>query len=218
MLISRAVTFEYDKSNQFHFPDINLPEGTNLLVLGDSGIGKTTLLHLTAGLLKPKSGSIEIDRTDIMQLEGKDLDRFRGAHIGIIFQKPYFIQSLTLRENLELIQYLGNRAKDGHRIKLVLDDLGLLGKMNTKPQYLSQGEQQRAGIALAVINQPKLILADEPTSALDDKNCRRVIELLKNQTKKNKCSLMIITHDQRLKTEFENSIKLASTNQTNNLP
>lgn len=210
MLSTHSLSFEYDQNNQFEFPDLMLKEGDNLLVLGESGIGKTTLLHLVSGLLKPKIGKVTIDGTDISRLGGEELDAFRGSSIGIVFQRPHFIHSLTLAENLALIQFLGKKKADPVRIKLVLETLGILSKSKVKPHLLSQGEQQRAAIALAVINQPKLILADEPTAALDDKNCIKVVELLKSQTKRNQASLVIITHDQRLKTEFKDSVTLAS--------
>jgi ABC-type lipoprotein export system ATPase subunit len=210
MLSTHSLSFEYDEQNQFEFPDLELNEGDDLLILGESGIGKTTFLHLISGLLKPKTGKIFIDGTDLFQLSDKQLDTFRGGAIGIVFQRPHFINSLTLGENLALIQFLGKKKADPVRINLVLDSLGILYKKNRKPHLLSQGEQQRAAIALAVINQPKLILADEPTAALDDKNCIKVIELLKSQTKRNKASLIIITHDQRLKSEFRDSVSLAS--------
>ncbi len=212
MLTTQSVAFEYNRANSFVFPDIRLPVGSNLLILGESGVGKTTLLHLIAGLLKPKTGSITIDGTPITDLRGKELDTFRGANVGLVFQRPHFIQSLSLEKNLQLIQYLAGKPQDSGRIKSTLNSLGLLSKMNENPQYLSQGEQQRAAIALAVINRPRLILADEPTSALDDKNSYRVVELLKNQTKSTKSSLIIITHDKRLKSEFTNAINLSRTN------
>ncbi|WP_200980119.1 ABC transporter ATP-binding protein [Echinicola sp. 20G] len=212
MITTRSVSFEYNETNQFEFPDLSVSEGSDLLVLGESGIGKTTFLHLIAGLLKPKTGNIKIGETDISKLTGRQLDVFRGANVGIVFQRPHFIQALTLEENLGMIQYLAQKPHDPYQIKKVLDDLGLLGKLKSYPRQLSQGEQQRAAIALAVINRPKLILADEPTAALDDKNCQRVVALLKDQTKKSKSSLIIITHDQRLKSAFTVSIALSEKN------
>ncbi|WPR76747.1 ABC transporter ATP-binding protein [Algoriphagus sp. NG3] len=209
MLKTNALSFEYDANNRFEFPDLSVEEGADLLILGESGIGKTTFLHLIAGLLPPKTGKIFIDETDITRLTGKELDAFRGKNIGIVFQRPHFIHSLTLGENLAMIQYLGKKS-DPDRIKSVLDGLGLLSKINDRPHLLSQGEQQRAAIALAVVNQPKLILADEPTAALDDKNCIKVMELLRSQTKSNKASLIIITHDQRLKAQFNNAVTLTA--------
>jgi putative ABC transport system ATP-binding protein len=210
MLTTRSLSFEYDEFNRFEFPDLQVDYGSDLLILGESGIGKTTLLHLISGLLKPKTGKISIDGTSLSELSDKHLDAFRGANIGIVFQRPHFIHSLTLGENLAMIQYLGKKTADSLQIKGVLESLGILSKINFHTHLLSQGEQQRAAIALAVINQPKLILADEPTAALDDKNCIKVIELLKSQTTRNRASLVIITHDQRLKSEFEKSIVLHS--------
>lgn len=212
MLISHSLSFQYNASNHFEFPDIVLDKGENLLILGESGIGKTTLLHLLAGLLKPASGRIEVGGVDLTILSGKELDRFRGSQIGVVFQKPYFIQSLTLGENIQMIQSLGKKPRDIHAIQLLLDELGLLDKIHSKPHRLSQGEQQRAAIALALVNRPALILADEPTSALDDKNCSKVIKLLKHQTAKYGASLLLITHDHRLTSEFENSVILQSQN------
>ena len=211
MLTTQSVSFEYNQNNRFDFPNIRLPKGSNLLILGESGAGKTTLLHLIGGLLKPRTGKITIGETAITALHGKALDRFRGANVGIVFQRPHFIQSLSLEENLQMIQFLGGKSLDLHSIKVVLDCLGLISKLTENPRNLSQGEQQRAAIALAVINQPGLILADEPTSALDDKNCFRVVKLLKDLTKGFASSLIIITHDQRLKSEFANSITLTRT-------
>ncbi|WP_192349003.1 ABC transporter ATP-binding protein [Algoriphagus sp. Y33] len=210
MLTIQSLSFEYDLYNRFEFPDIQINEGQDLLVFGESGIGKTTYLHLIAGLLKPKTGRILIDGIDISRLSGRQLDTFRGDTIGIVFQHPHFIHSLTLGENLSIIRCVGKKQPDPQRIRGVLDGLGLLSKINVRPHLLSHGEQQRAGIAVAVINEPKLILADEPTSALDDKNCIKVIELLKSQTKRNDASLIIITHDQRLKPEFSHSILLSA--------
>jgi len=210
MLTTQSLSFEYDEFNRFEFPDLQIDYGSDLLILGESGIGKTTLLHLISGLLKPKKGKISIDGTSLSELSEKHLDAFRGANIGIVFQRPHFIHSLTLGENLAMIQYMGKKTADSLQIKGVLESLGILSKINFHTHLLSQGEQQRAAIALAVINQPKLILADEPTAALDDKNCIKVIELLKSQTTRNRASLVIITHDQRLKSEFEKSIVLQS--------
>lgn len=208
MLKFHSVSFTYDPFNRFDFPDFNVSKGEDLLILGESGIGKTTLLHLAAGLMAPDKGSISVMGTDITRLKGKELDRYRGAHVGIVFQKPHFVQSLTLGENLEMLRWLGKRKQDTEATDSLLEDLGLRGKIHSRPRFLSQGEQQRAGIALALVNSPDLILADEPTSALDDRNCQRVIDLLRSRSKVTGSSLVIITHDQRLKSEFGRSLTL----------
>ena len=206
MIETKSLEFSYDNSFVFKFPDIKLKSNENLLVLGNSGIGKSTLLHILAGILRPKSGSIKIFDQDISKLSELELDKFRGQNIGIIFQRSHFVNSLTVGENLELAQFLG-RNKKGN-IQETLDSLKILDKVNKKPKELSQGERQRASIALAIINSPKLILADEPTSSLDDTNCSNVIKILKEQALKYQAQLIVITHDSRLKKHFKKSISL----------
>ena len=206
MIETKSLEFSYDNSFVFKFPDIKLNSNENLLVLGNSGIGKSTLLHNLAGILRPKSGSIMIFDQDITKLSELELDKFRGQNIGIIFQRSHFVNSLSVGENLELAQFLG-RNKKGN-IKETLDNLKILDKINKKPKELSQGERQRASIALAIINSPKLILADEPTSSLDDTNCSNVIKILKEQALKYQAQLIVITHDSRLKKHFKKSISL----------
>jgi len=207
MISTKGLNFKYNEQASFSFPDINLDKDENLLIIGSSGIGKTTLLHLLAGLLESNSGSITLYGQDISKLNQHQTDKFRGQNIGIVFQKPHFVNSLTVKENLQLAQYLGNK-KDQNRIIDILSSLDILDKENKKPKKLSQGEKQRASIAMAIVNSPKLILADEPTSSLDDENCDRVIELLKKQASEFKAQLIVITHDNRLKKHFKKSIKL----------
>lgn len=206
MIETKSLEFSYDNSFVFKFPDIKLKSNENLLVLGNSGIGKSTLLHNLAGILRPKSGSIKIFDQDISKLSELELDKFRGQNIGIVFQRSHFVNSLSVGENLELAQFLGRNKKEN--IKETLDNLKILDKINKKPKELSQGERQRASIALAIINSPKLILADEPTSSLDDTNCSNVIKILKEQALKYQAQLIVITHDSRLKKHFKKSISL----------
>ena len=207
MISTKGLNFKYNEQASFSFPNINLGKDENLLIIGSSGIGKTTLLHLLAGLLESNSGSINLYGQDITKLTQHQIDKFRGQNIGIVFQKPHFVNSLTVKENLQLAQYLGNK-KDQNRIIDILSSLDILDKENKKPKKLSQGEKQRASIAMAIVNSPKLILADEPTSSLDDENCDRVIKLLKKQASEFKAQLIVITHDNRLKKHFKKSIKL----------
>jgi len=207
MISTKGLNFKYNEQASFSFPDINLGKDENLLIIGSSGIGKTTLLHLLAGLLESNSGSINLYGQDISKLTQHQIDKFRGQNIGIVFQKPHFVNSLTVKENLQLAQYLGNK-KDQNRIIDILSSLDILNKENKRPKKLSQGEKQRASIAMAIVNSPKLILADEPTSSLDDENCDRVIKLLKKQASEFKAQLIVITHDNRLKKHFKKSIKL----------
>ena len=207
MIKTESLKFSYDGKKYFDFPDINLDSGENLLIIGNSGIGNTTLLHILAGILKPESGLINISGTDISKFSDTELDKFRGDNIGIVFQKPHFISSLTINENLKLAKYLSPSKTSGDA-KKILESLNIKDKYQQKPNQLSEGEKQRASIALALINSPSLILADEPTSSLDDFNCDNVIKLLKTQAKDHNAQLIVITHDARLKKHFKNNLNL----------
>jgi len=207
MVITKEVEFNYDNQIFFNFQNIDLKSTENLLIIGNSGVGKTTLMHLLAGLLKSNSGSIKLFDKELSQLSSHQLDSFRKNNIGIVFQRPHFVNSLTLKENLQLAQYIANK-KDNNRIEDILKNLNIFDKSNKKANQLSQGEKQRASIALAIVNSPKLILADEPTSSLDDTNCSKVIKLLKKQATDFGAQLIVITHDSRLKKHFKKSIEL----------
>lgn len=208
MIKTESLGFSYNREKAFKFPDLSVNSGENLLVLGKSGIGKTTLLHLLAGILRPEEGMVLVKDQNLTALSTSKRDRFRGQNIGLIYQVPHFVQSLTLKENLLLVQYLAGEKQDVSRIQQVLDQLDIISEIDRKPQLMSQGQQQRASIAMAILNKPEVILADEPTSSLDDDNCKRVIDLLKEQSENLGSALIVITHDHRLKEEFQNSISL----------
>ena len=208
MLKTAGVNFSYTKESNFNFPDIELSNDTSLLILGKSGIGKTTLLHLLAGILSPDSGSIVINDSDIASLSNKKLDTFRGKHIGIVFQNTSAISSLNVYDNLQARLYFSGISDKKEAIDTILHQLDLYSVKHQKPHTLSTGQMQRLGIALGVIHKPDIILADEPTSSLDDDNCDLVINLLKSQAKKSNANLIIITHDQRVKNSFANTIVL----------
>jgi putative ABC transport system ATP-binding protein len=208
MVKINGLTYNYSSEIQLKFPDFSLSKGEQALILGQSGCGKTTLLHLLSGLLKPNSGDVNIDNEDISKMYGAALDNFRGANIGIVFQTAHFIESLTVKENLTLTQTLAGKSKDIDKIKKLLADLGVESKLNAKLNALSVGEKQRVSIARALVNSPALILADEPTSALDDKNCEAVLKLVREQAKKHNSTLLIVTHDNRLKDQFDKRVEL----------
>lgn len=208
MLESRSLKFEYPNGPSFSFPDFKCEDQSHLLLLGQSGKGKTTLLHLLAGLLKPVSGDVIIKGQSLSSLSGSAMDKFRGNNIGIIYQSAHFVDSLSVEDNLILPQFLTGNKVDREQAKRVLDRLNIAQKLSKKPQQLSIGEQQRVAIARALMNKPALILADEPTSALDDKNADEVINLLEEQSQIEKASLVIVTHDKRLKDRFANRLEI----------
>ena len=129
MIKTKKIEFSYDNEFIFKFEDISLTNEENLLILGNSGIGKTTLLHLLSGLLKAKSGSIELYGKELTKLSSFQLDRFRRDNIGIVFQKPHFVNSLTVKENLELAQYIADK-KENKRIETILNNLNIFDKIN----------------------------------------------------------------------------------------
>lgn len=208
MLATRQLTFEYNSSKRFAFPDVHCANREALLILGQSGTGKTTFLHLLALLLRPKSGSVVIDKTDLTQLSASETAAFRAKHVGIVYQKPHFVSSLSVIDNLLLANYLASKSQDKNRARELAGQLGFGDHLGKKTHQLSQGEQQRVSIARAVMNQPDVILADEPTSSLDDENTNRVLELLRKQSEQIGASLIVVTHDQRLKDAFQNRVAL----------
>lgn len=208
MVKTSNLTYSYNGSKTLTFPDVDLTPGEHLLILGPSGIGKTTLLYLMSGLLPAVDGSIYIDGDKLNSMSRRKMDQFRGKNIGLIFQQYHFIKSLNVEENLRLRQSFPVSAVDKQRTDELIERLGLSDHRQQKVTSLSQGQQQRLSIALGLIHKPKVIFADEPTSNLDDSNCDRVISLLKEEAEISKSSLVIITHDQRIKSHFKNQVVL----------
>jgi putative ABC transport system ATP-binding protein len=185
-------------------------QGAQWLILGPSGSGKTTLLHVLAGILRPTSGQMIVADQDMRALSPSALDRFRGKNIGIVLQRLHLIDSLTVLNNLLLAQYMAGEAQDAARVREVLASLELADKANARPHELSHGQAQRVAVARAVVNQPKLLLADEPTSNLDDARCLQVLDLLQAQATACGATLVIATHDQRIRSRVSNHYALGS--------
>jgi ABC-type lipoprotein export system ATPase subunit len=208
MVTVSDLSYTYSASSAIRFPDFSVGKGDHFLLLGESGSGKTTLLHLTGGLLRNYAGSLQVDGTELSSLSETELDRFRGQKIGFIFQRNHLISALTVEKNLVMAPYLAGLPVDKGRIKEILSHLGLESKRNSRIAELSQGQVQRVAIARALINKPSILFVDEPTSALDDKNCDRVIHLLLDAASENQSTLIVATHDQRLKEKIKNQIQL----------
>jgi putative ABC transport system ATP-binding protein len=199
----RSLQHQYKEGLVLTFNDWTINQGEHWLMLGGSGSGKTTLLHILTGLLKPSQGEVVINDAAIYRLSNTQLDHFRGKHIGFIFQRPHLIKSLTVIENLILAQSLAGLKISRQRIDEVLTSLDIDDKKYSYPAELSQGQLQRVSIARAVVNKPALIMADEPTSSLDDKNAAAVLDLLVSQAEQGGSTLIIATHDNRVKTRIE---------------
>jgi ABC-type lipoprotein export system ATPase subunit len=208
MIKTKSLAYTYTSAKEILFTDLTIESGSQVLLLGESGSGKTTLLHLLGGLLKSQKGSLEVIGTEISKLSEHQLDRFRGQHYGFIFQRNHLIQALTVERNLLMAPFLAGLNQSSERVDEVLHELGIADKKHARIQDLSLGQAQRVAIARAILNKPAVILADEPTSALDDKNCDRVSDLLLSVASQNRATLIIATHDQRLKDKVRNQIQL----------
>lgn len=182
-------------------------------LLGDSGSGKTTLLHLLAGLLKPDSGQINIDGEVISAYNDKQLAHYRRK-IGLIFQHYQLLDCLTVKQNILFQHQLNFPNQDAKEFNLLSEQLGLSGKLHKLPNQLSGGEQQRVGIARALLNQPKLILADEPTGNLDQARSHQVVEMLTSLCKERQINLIMVTHSQQL-TQYFDTVKVLANGQFN---
>ena len=190
------------------FPSWSVEKGHHSVILGNSGSGKTTLLHLISGLISPSEGTITINGQNLSNMSRTRLDQFRGQSIGIVFQKPHLIQSLTVKENVLLAQMLGGGKRNAGKVDQVLEELAIKELSSRKIFQISQGQAQRVSIARAIINDPMLLLADEPTASLDDENCERVVNLLLREAKQTGATLIVATHDQRVKEEFKSHLAL----------
>jgi len=209
MLSVKNLSYSYDGKSTIAFPDFDVNQGETLLVLGESGKGKTTLLHLLGGIISPQKGEIHLKGKNFGALKGAQLDKFRADQIGIVFQQAHFIRSINVMDNLKFVQKLSGDKVDEAFLSSLIEKVGLSHRATHDTNQLSQGERQRLNILRAVITKPALILADEPTSALDDSNCDKVMNLLHELTEEVNAALIIVTHDNRLKEKFDHKIVLS---------
>ena len=198
----------YGDKDVIDLPSLRLEQGKHALLLGPSGAGKTTLLYALAGLLTPRAGSIRMGDHEITTMSNSARDAFRGRQIGIIYQTLHLVPALTVIENLLLVNYAAGVTQDRAYAQQLLEMLGLGAFADRLPETLSQGQQQRVAIARAAMNRPALILGDEPTSALDDASCEKVMALLAAVASACGASLVVATHDTRIRPHFSTIIQL----------
>jgi putative ABC transport system ATP-binding protein len=208
MIAVRGLAHRYGEHAALRVPEWNVAQGERWLVLGPSGCGKTTLLHVLAGLVRPSEGDVEVSGESLRRLEGARLDRWRATTVGIVLQALHLVKHLSVHDNLRLAQYLAHVPQDDARIADTLGALGVGEKAARRPSELSQGEQQRVAIARAVVNRPKLVLADEPTANLDDASAATVVDLLAEQAARYGATLVVATHDARVKGKFRERLEL----------
>ncbi|HIU63698.1 MAG TPA: ABC transporter ATP-binding protein [Candidatus Avacidaminococcus intestinavium] len=187
-------------------PKLELLDHQQAVICGPSGSGKTTLLNVVAGLTLPTEGEVVYDEIKITELSEEQRDLWRAQNIGYIFQKFNLLEQLTVLENIQLAAFLAklpiNEAIN-NKIKSLIKEIGLAEKINMKPFALSIGEQQRVGVARAIITEPKLILADEPTASLDKENAKLIINLLRDFAKKSGAAMLVSSHDPMVIEQFD---------------
>ncbi|WP_437921803.1 ABC transporter ATP-binding protein [Sphingobacterium sp. LRF_L2] len=208
ILSSVQLSYQYPRGAKLVFPDMHIEKGQHSLLLGESGKGKTTLLHLLSGLSKPITGEVQLMGQSLYTLQGSRLDAFRAKNLGFIFQEAHLLKNLSVLENIKLAQSLAKNAVDEQGILEILHKLQLKDKASALPNELSRGQKQRVAIARAVINRPALLLADEPTASLDDHNTSLVLQLLFDIANAYGSTLLIATHDKRIKEHFKNNYQL----------
>lgn len=199
MLTISNLKFSYDDQPLLEIEQFQAAANERIAVLGPSGCGKTTFMHLIAGLIRPQEGSVVIHGTDITKLSETEVDRIRGRHIGIVFQRLHLIPSISVINNLLLAQRLAGVSYDRAYAEELLAKLDISALVNKFPTELSQGQAQRVAIARAMTHRPSLIIADEPTSALDDSNATEAIKVLQELTANSSAALLVVTHDSRVK-------------------
>ncbi len=208
MLTLKNLKAGYNGKTVVDIPDFTLRAGERSLLLGRSGSGKTTLLYAIAGLLTPLSGDIRLDAVSLPSLSAAERDRYRGRHIGIIYQTLHMVAALTVLQNLLLVQYSAGLTQNASKAEALLEKVGLADHRHKKPAELSQGQQQRVAIVRAAMTEPALILADEPTSALDDVATEAVMRLLLDTVSATNACLIVATHDARIKPHFPHTLTL----------
>ena len=193
-----GLRYAYAHGPRLDFEDFVLRSGQHLLLRGDSGSGKSTLLALLAGLATPSSGALTLGGMELHKMSPRQLDAWRGAHLGFVPQRLHLSAALSVNENLGLPNISAGLRPDLARAGELLTQLGLDGLGERLPHRLSLGQAQRVALARALMRRPRFLLADEPTANLDDDSALRVIELLQRAAAEQAATLVLATHDRRV--------------------
>lgn len=190
--------------------NLSIQENELVSVVGSSGSGKSTLLHILGTLDTQTSGEVLFRGEDLSKLSQKKLSEFRSKNLGFVYQFHHLLSDFTAYENVAIPLMINdcNKKEIDERVKYCLDKVGLYNRAKHKSSELSGGERQRIAIARAIVNNPSLILADEPTGNLDHKTAMNVFDLLLELREQNKCSLVVVTHDNELASRFDRKIMM----------
>src|SRR5947208_3414859 len=199
MLQLRNVKKSYTEPDGSQLPildigQFNVASGEQMVLVGKSGCGKTTLLHTIAGITRADAGEIRIDGIDIAKLSEAGVDKVRADRIGYVFQTFNLLPGFSAFENVLLGMTFARGRKDPQRARQLLDRVGLSHRATHKPTALSVGEQQRVAVARALANKPSLLLADEPTANIDPRNQQKIVDLIRDTCREENVSLIIVTH------------------------
>lgn len=195
--VSRTYDLGGEKIHALDKVTLTVKEQDFLAIMGPSGSGKSTFLNLIGGLDHPDTGQVVVSGMNLAQMKDKKVSRFRNKEIGFVFQSFHLQPMFSAEENV-MLPLLFDKVKPSERKKRarkILDLVGLGNRTKHRPSELSAGQRQRVSIARAIINQPKILLADEPTGNLDSKNGKIIMELLRNLIKKQKMTIVMVTHD-----------------------
>ena len=194
-------------------PSFSIKPSEQVVLIGESGGGKTTLLHCIAGIMAPDSGSIHIDGIELTRLSEAGRDRVRAAKLGYVFQTFNLLAGFTALENVRLGMTFASGKHNVARASELLERVGLADRMHHKPAALSVGQQQRVAVARALANQPKLLLADEPTANIDPANQQKIIDLIRDCCRDENIALLMVTHSMHVAEQFSRVDDLTQINQ-----
>ena len=194
-------------------PKYALEAGEQAVLIGRSGGGKTTLLHVIAGISRPTSGRVIIDGLELNRLPEAGVDRFRAEKIGYVFQTFNLMAGFTALENVLLGMTFARGPKDVNRARELLARVGLDHRLSHKPSSLSVGEQQRVAVARSLANKPKLLLADEPTANVDPSNQQQIVDLIRQTCREEDVTLLMVTHAMEVSGQFDRVDRLEEVNQ-----
>lgn len=217
LLLLLDVRKSFQEPDGGELPILDIPEfaveaGEQVVIVGESGCGKTTLLHVIAGISRPDEGQVRIGGWDITLLSEAECDRFRAENIGYVFQTFNLLPAFTALENVLLGMTFGRGRPDLSRAKHLLERVGLAHRMHHRPRQLSVGEQQRVSVARALAHRPKLILADEPTANVDSGNQQAVLDLLREGCREENVALILVTHSPEVAQQFSRVVHLPDIN------
>lgn len=190
--------------------DLDVSKGEMLSIVGASGVGKSTLLHVIGALDKPTSGQVIYDGRDVFSMSNGELATFRNRNVGFVFQFHHLLPEFSALENVLIPSMIGGMEPQGakRRAEALLEEVGLSGRLTHRPGELSGGEQQRVAIARALMSEPKVILADEPTGNLDTHTAQSIHELLKRLNHEKGLTSIIVTHNERLAEMGDRTVRM----------